>query len=81
MYNSYAEKLDSEKQLKMKSVTDNLIDAIWPEQPARPTKPIMVLPVEFAGEEFTSKISKLRDEMKKKNAGVLVLSALDDIAC
>jgi Xaa-Pro aminopeptidase len=61
---------------------NNLVDTVWAgERPARPARAINVLPIEFAGETATSKLSRVRDEMTKKRAAVLVLSALDEIAC
>lgn len=66
----------------MKAVESNLIDVIWgDERPKRPTNNVTVLDVKYAGETCASKLHRLREEMKKKNAALLVLSALDDIAC
>lgn len=60
---------------------DNPIDLVWGEErPSIPTAPVFVHPIEFAGEDVESKISKVRSAMEKHQCRALVVSALDEIA-
>jgi Xaa-Pro aminopeptidase len=59
----------------------NPVDVVWGEdQPAAPCEPMRVQPVELAGKSAEDKIAEMREAMAKKEAGVLVVSALDEIA-
>ncbi len=51
------------------------------KRPAPPSAKAIIHPLEFAGEDSTSKVNKLREEMSKKHAGAFVASALDEVAC
>lgn len=60
---------------------DNLIDKLWAdEQPAPTSNPIVPQLLKYTGKKSCEKIDKCRDEMKKNHAGVLVITALDEIA-
>ena len=57
------------------------MDEIWgPDRPPRPNNPVMVLPVEFAGQPFQEKIEAVRKELEKKKSPGFVVSMLDEIA-
>ncbi|RWS28994.1 aminopeptidase-like protein, partial [Leptotrombidium deliense] len=62
------------------AVAQNLIDVIWEDRPAPPAAPIFPLPLSYSGETWQKKIGYVRDEMKKKKASAVVLSALDETA-
>ncbi len=57
--------------------TDNLVDAIWPDQPVPPDAPFTAHPLEQAGESHADKRARLADAMAE-DAVVLTLS--DSIA-
>ncbi|WP_414697230.1 aminopeptidase P family N-terminal domain-containing protein [Peptacetobacter sp. AB845] len=57
----------------------DLIDQVWTERPALSEKPVFELGVEYTGETVASKLSRIREEMKKCGATVHILTTLDDI--
>lgn len=62
-------------------IEKNLVDHVWGvDQPERPENPIVPLELEFAGIPWESKVVQMREQMAKKKADVLILSALDEIA-
>ncbi|GAA5979602.1 hypothetical protein JCM11641_007883 [Rhodosporidiobolus odoratus] len=73
-------------------VRENLVDAVWEDQPKRPREEVIVLGEEFAGESAKSKIARVRKELEKEGVwggdkrGVgkrcwgAVFSQLDEIA-
>lgn len=58
----------------------DLCDAAWENRPALIHHPVWVLSEEYAGESVEEKITRVREEMKKEEAGIHVLTSLDDIA-
>jgi len=75
---------DMETKLAAKKITfvyhTDLIDLIWPDRPSIPIEPAFVLEEKYTGEGRSSKFSRIRAEMKKHKADLIILSALDDIA-
>lgn len=68
-----------EKQIALVSV--DLIRPLWVEnRPAIPDAPLYPYLQEYAGESVESKFARVRAEMQRYGANVLVLSALDEIA-
>ena len=53
---------------------------IWLDRPAIPDHPVVVHPLEYAGESASDKIARIRRGMREKHADGLLMSALDDIA-
>lgn len=58
----------------------NLVDEVWTQRPKRPADNVVPLGSNFSGKSFGDKFQEIREEMVKKDASVLVLTALDDIA-
>ena len=58
----------------------DLCDAAWENRPALIHHPVFVLSEEYAGESVEGKLTRVREEMKKEEAGIHVLTSLDDIA-
>ena len=57
-----------------------MVDQVWgPDQPERPENPIVPLELDFAGVSWEAKVASAREQMAKKKADVLVLSALDEV--
>ncbi|WP_235297978.1 aminopeptidase P family protein [Portibacter marinus] len=75
---SYQKKL-AVKNIELKTSFD-LISDIWEGRPPLPGDPIFEHKIEFAGESRTSKIKRIRGEMKKAGATHHLISTLDDIA-
>ena len=58
----------------------DLVDSIWAERPAMSEYPVFLLDEKYSGEGATSKLSRVREEMKKVGATAHLLITLDDIA-
>lgn len=65
----------------LRSIDDNLVDRIWLDKPKRTSNPIITLTSKMTGATINDKIQKIRSEMVEKGAGVLVVTALDEVAC
>ncbi len=57
--------------------TDNLVDAIWHDQPPEPSAPFLVQPIEFAGEPHREKRIRIADTL---SADTAVITLPDSIA-
>lgn len=57
----------------------DLISDLWTDRPSLSDLPAFDHPVIFCGKERSVKISEVREEMKKINAGYHLLTSLDDI--
>lgn len=58
----------------------NLVDAVWGvEKPSRSLDQVYHLPLEYNGETTESKISRVRQHLKEKEASHIVISALDEV--
>lgn len=66
--------------IKLTSVDTNLIDLLWPDRPARPKNKIAPLPLKYTGKSAIEKLEAVRKTMTSKNASLLVITALDEIA-
>lgn len=58
----------------------DLVDRIWTGRPAMPHEPVIVHPLELAGETISSKIGRLRRELIRRHADGVLMTALDEIA-
>ena len=62
-------------------VTDSdPLETIWTDRPAIPIHPIVVHPVEYAGETAASKLARVREAVHALHADSILVTALDDIA-
>ena len=61
-------------------VSDNLVDAVWDEQPPPPANPVYQLPDDLTGCGVAEKLSDIRKEMENAGATLLVLTKLDETA-
>lgn len=73
-----ARTLTEGKGIRLDSSVD-LIGSIWADRPPLPAKPAFILEERYAGESVPSKLSRIRDFMKKQKADIHVLASLDDI--
>lgn len=67
------------KQAKIEARYD-LVDTIWSDRPAMSDAPVFLLDEKYTGESTASKLSRIREEMKKYVASAHILITLDDIA-
>lgn len=59
--------------------SDNLVDRIWPDQPAPPMNPVKPHPMEFAGEASDDKIARLADTLREAGHRSAVITLPDSI--
>ena len=59
---------------------ENLVDAVWSDQPQRPGHSIVAHPRKFAGETVVAKLKVVRAAMAERKATALVVSVLDQLA-
>lgn len=55
-------------------------DELWVDRPALPLAPIRIQPLEWAGEETSSKIVRVMDAVEREGCSQLLVSQLDEIA-
>lgn len=58
----------------------NPIDELWKDRPSIPDNKIFIHDIKYAGEDFSSKYSRIITAAQEKGANGVLLSALDDIA-
>lgn len=56
------------------------LEEIWKDRPSIPLKPVEIQPMEFAGEDVSFKIKRIRLALRAQHADGMLVSALDDIA-
>lgn len=61
-------------------VKEDLVDIIWKDRPSLPKEKVWILKDEYSGETLASKLSKIREKMKEKEADLHLISSLYDIA-
>lgn len=58
----------------------NPVDAIWPDQPAAPTAPARIHPLELAGEDSAAKRARLAAALRDRGARAAVITLADSLA-
>jgi len=58
----------------------DLVNDIWEDRCSLSTEKAFLLGVEYSGESFSDKLSRVREAMKNKKATTHILASLDDIA-
>ena len=73
-----------ELNLAKKNITisyeDDLLNEIWEDRPALSDAKAFLLDIKYRGEDFTSKIARVREWMRENNTTTHILTSLDDIA-
>ena len=69
----------------LKGVFDLVTDVdplatIWTDQPAIPDAPVVIHPLEYAGEDVSSKLCRIRQALAELQADATLVTTLDDIA-
>lgn len=65
--------------ITMRTNLDPLAE-IWKDRPSIPENPVEIQPLEYAGEDATSKIQRIRKALRTYHADGMLVSALDDLA-
>lgn len=80
-FNEYKKFLDISKKKNFKIKTGiDLLDKVWEERPSLPKEKAYLLEEKYSGESLKSKLKRLREKMKEKEANIHILSTLEDIA-
>mgnify|MGYP002803531626 FL=1 len=69
-----------EKNLTLKGVERNLVDATWKNRPKEVEKKIVVHPYKYTGRYWYDKVKDVQEKMKEKHTGAHVVQGLDSIA-
>ena len=56
------------------------LQRLWTDRPAIPAAPIVPQPLEYAGEDVTSKLTRIRKALRQVHADGMLMASLDDIA-
>lgn len=64
----------------MRSLSGNLVDAIWTERPKPPLNAVMALATRFTGETVSAKLARVQKAMKERKVDAHFISALDGVA-
>ncbi len=72
-------KLATKAKITWVTTRPNLVDEVWPSQPAPPEGMVMLHPIECSGQTYAEKRSALLDAMKRRRAEALVLTLPDAI--
>ncbi|XP_065575669.1 xaa-Pro aminopeptidase ApepP-like isoform X2 [Artemia franciscana] len=64
----------------LKPIPNNLVDQVWDIQPPYASEPIFIHELEFAGRSWQKKLGDIREQLVKKNADAIVITALDEVA-
>lgn len=59
---------------------EDLVGIVWKDRPALSAEPAYLLEEQYTGESTDSKLKRLREEMKRREADVHILTSLCDIA-
>ena len=69
----------AKNDITVKSIADPM-NEIWTDRPPMPEAPAFIHEMKYAGKSCPDKLAAIRREMKKSEADVLLVSALDEIA-
>lgn len=58
----------------------DLLQRLWTDRPPMPTARIKVQPIDYSGEDTTSKLARIRQALRRQHADGMLMAALDDIA-
>ncbi|UPQ97480.1 creatinase/aminopeptidase [Chloropicon primus] len=69
-------------QCSLIPVEENLVDEVWQGdgRPAFPDGRVRIHPLDYAGDTVSSKLEKVREEMKEEKTGALLVNTLDEVA-
>jgi len=73
------EKACAEAAMTLVAVDDNPIDAVWPDQPPKPSAPAVAHPLEYAGKAAADKRAEIGADLIEGKADAAVLTATESI--
>lgn len=69
------------KGITLEHINSTSLDNIWIGRPSRTSNPINELELHFCGKTVKQKLNEIREELRSKDCTILMLTALDEIAC
>lgn len=66
--------------VELKTMTQDIFDAIWENRPSLPQTPVFILDENRTGTSCSKKICRIQEAIAKNGASAIILSALDEIA-
>ncbi|WP_321339228.1 aminopeptidase P family protein [Breoghania sp.] len=66
--------------VELVAVDGNPVDAVWADRPEPPLAPVVLHPLDFAGEAASAKIARLQAELREADTDAAVIAQLDSIA-
>ncbi|MBN9343314.1 MAG: hypothetical protein BGO76_05850 [Caedibacter sp. 38-128] len=65
--------------IKFSPLEKNLVDQIWLDRPIKPSQPVYIHPLKFAGQDFREKLTTIADELRKKQASASVVTMTESV--
>lgn len=69
-----------EKNITLRALDHNPLDAVWDDRPAPPLAKVSIFPDRFAGQSAKDKIEAIASQVKQGGAGGVILTLPDSIA-
>lgn len=69
-----------EAKAELVEVSDNLIDAIWDDQPPLPLKPVQIHGLDYAGKSSADKRKEIGEKLKEKDVDAAVIASPSSVA-
>lgn len=79
-YDDWENLQNSLAKKKINLVDNPLLSELWKNRPVNASNPIFIHKMAYAGQSVEDKLVIIREEMKKKDADLHLVSSLDDIA-
>uniref|UniRef100_A0A3Q7FVA4 Xaa-Pro aminopeptidase n=1 Tax=Solanum lycopersicum TaxID=4081 RepID=A0A3Q7FVA4_SOLLC len=70
----------AKKQQKLVQTTRNLVDDVWKNRLPAQANPVIVHPLQFAGQSVAEKLKELRKKLVMGKACAIIITALDEVA-
>nr|XP_009794303.1 PREDICTED: probable Xaa-Pro aminopeptidase P isoform X2 [Nicotiana sylvestris] len=74
------ERAFAKKQQKLVQTTRNLVDEVWNNRPPAQANPVIVHPLQFAGQSVADKLRTLRAKLVQEKGRAMIITALDEVS-
>lgn len=71
----------SKKNQRLIQLSVNLVDEVWKDRPPAQYSPVIVQPLEFAGQAVSDKLVNVREKLTREKAYGIIITALDEVSC
>lgn len=73
------ERAFAQKQQKLVQTSRNLVDEVWKYRPPAQTNPVIVHPLQYAGQSVADKLKGLREKLVQEKARAMIITTLDEV--